>query len=208
MMRNIEDIMVGGRALKDILEEDFHPDLRGADLNNADLRGTNLSLTDLRGADLRGADLRDANLKRANLMYANLRGADLRDANLKGIDFRSADLTDASLSGANEYIIGKMLNEPIIGYKACQNGIIVTLEIPKGAIVFSINGSKCRTNKVKVIAIDNENRAFSAFNGMSYYVGDEITVYDFNCMYNVECGKGIHFFLTREEAENYPFSNF
>jgi hypothetical protein len=38
---------------------------------------------------------------------------------------------------------------------------------------------------------------------MSYYVGDEITIYDFNCEYNMECAEGIHFFMTREEAENY-----
>ena len=41
------------------------------------------------------------------------------------------------------------------------------------------------------------------YNNMSYYVGDEMTVYDFNCEYNEECGEGIHFFKTREEAEEY-----
>ena len=36
-----------------------------------------------------------------------------------------------------------------------------------------------------------------------YHVGDEIEIKDFDENYNVECGAGIHFFLTREEAENY-----
>ena len=83
--------------------------------------------------------------------------------------------------------------------------MIVTLEIPRGAIVFSINGNKCRTNKAKVIAIDGATRAISMRKYMSYYVGDEFTIYDFNCEYNAECGKGIHFFMTREKAKDYIY---
>ena len=81
--------------------------------------------------------------------------------------------------------------------------VIVTLKIPRGAIVFSINGSKCRTNRAKVIAIEGADRAYSTYKYMSYYVGDEFNVYNFNCEYNTECGAGIHFFMTREEAFNY-----
>ena len=62
-------------------------DLRGADLQRADLRDA-----DLRGADLQGADLRDANLR-----GADLREADLRDADLWGADLRGADLQRANL---------------------------------------------------------------------------------------------------------------
>ena len=72
-----------------------------------------------------------------------------------------------------------------------------------GAIVFSINGYKCRTNKANVIGIDGATRALSFYNNMSYYVGDKITIYDFNCEYNKECAEGIHFFMTKEEAMNY-----
>ena len=38
-----------------------------------------------------------------------------------------------------------------------------------------------------------------------YHVGDEIDIIDFDDNYNVECGSGIHFFLTGEEAENYEY---
>jgi hypothetical protein len=102
-----------------------------------------------------------------------------------------------------EYRRGKVLTEDIIGYKKCRHDVIVTLLIPRGAIVFSINGEKCRTNRAKVIGIDGANRAYSEFNGMSYYVGDEFTIYDFNCVYNDSWGAGIHFFMSKEEAENY-----
>ena len=56
-------------------------DLRGADLNEA-----NLSRANLRGADLSRANLREADLRGANLSRADLRGADLSEADLRGAD--------------------------------------------------------------------------------------------------------------------------
>lgn len=113
----------------------------------------------------------------------------------------------ADLCGAKgsliEYRKGKILTEDIIGYKKCKNDTIVKLLIPRGATVFSINGNKCRTNKAKVLEIEGTNRATSIYNGMSYYVGDRFTIYNFNCEYNAECASGIHFFMTKEEAVNY-----
>ena len=194
-----------------------HADLSGADLRHADLSGADLSYADLSGADLRRADLSyadlsDADLSGADLSYANLRRADLSyadlsDADLSGADLRRADLSYADLSGAKgdliEYRTGKVLTDDIIGFKKCKNDVIVKLLIPRGAIVFSINGNKCRTNKAKVLEIEGADRAISNYKYMSYYVGDEFTIYDFDCIYNKECGAGIHFFMTREEAVRY-----
>lgn len=214
-----------GENLRANLED---TNLRGADLEGANLRGANLRGADLEGANLKYANLGYANLRGANLGYANLQNANLENANLEGAnlwgvclksaylkganlehtELEGANLWDANLRGAKgnliEYRMGKILTEDIIGYKKCQHGIIVTLLIPRGAIVFSINGKKCRTNRAKVTAIDDgADRAYSKYNSMSYYVGDEFNIYNFNCQYNVECGEGIHFFMTREEAEKY-----
>ena len=202
--------------------ENMKADLHGADLHDVDLTGVNLSMADLssanlsyaklRGAILRGAILNMADLYCANLTRAKLSGADLTSANMIGVDLYCADLTaanlfDTDLHGANGDLIayrkGKILTEDIIGYKKCRNNVIVTLKIPRGAIVFSINGRKCRTNKAEVIAIEGSDRAYSKHKYMSYYVGDKFNVYDFNCMYNVECGEGIHFFMSILEAEHY-----
>jgi hypothetical protein len=147
-------------------------------------------------------------LREANLYDTILHRADLRNADLSGTNLHGADLYGADLRGAKgpliEYRTGKILNQNIIGYKKCKDDVIVTLEIPEGAIVFSINGDKCRTNKAKVIDIDGSDIAVSAYNkGMSYHIGDEFVVNDFNCEYNVECGEGIHFFMTREEAKDF-----
>ena len=87
------------------------PNLRGAnlseanltraDLTGADLRWANLTRADLTGADLTRADLSGANLRWANLTGANLTGANLRWANLNGANLTGANLTRADLTGAN-----------------------------------------------------------------------------------------------------------
>lgn len=202
-------------------------DLTDANLYNANLTKANLNWASLYGADLQFANLKFSSLKNADLRFANLKYADLGDsylkgvhldgANLKGVEFNYSNLVNASLDRAHgdliEYRKGKILTEDIIGYKACGSDfynieqpakmVIVTLKIPRGAIVFSINGHKCRTNRAKVIAIEGADRAYSTYKYMSYYVGDEFNIYNFNCEYNTECGQGIHFFITREEAFNY-----
>lgn len=192
-------------------------DLSYAELSRARFVSSILCCTDLSFANLTNANLEAANLYHANLECANLKNADLNRANLVGADLREADLTGVDLVGANladtrlygakgsliEYRKGKILTEDIIGYKKCRCGVIVTLCIPRGAIVFSINGHKCRTNKAKVVAIDGGTRAISVHKYMSYYVGDEFTIYNFNCEYNIECGEGIHFFMNRKDAELY-----
>lgn len=202
--------------------------LYGVDLLFANLHRAYLHQANLFSANLYGADLSEAILANADLRYADLRYANLEnikcdecitfcDTNVLGANLNRACFEKCSLWGllnldqtedpAKGYRTGKILTEPIIGYKKCRDVIgkstIVTLEIPRGAIVFSINGSKCRTNKAKVIAIDGANRAISYYKYMTYYVGDEFTIYDFDCQYNIECGEGIHFFLTKEEAKDY-----
>jgi Pentapeptide repeats (8 copies) len=101
-----------GAALRGANLEDA--DLKAADLGGADLSGANLNLVDFTKADLRGvilddaqldsahldwADLREASLKRANLFGAHLPHADLRRANLRFTNLIDADLTDADLTG-------------------------------------------------------------------------------------------------------------
>ena len=201
-------------------------DLTCADLPGADLSGVNLSVVDLTGANLSGANLSGANLSvayliEANLTDADLSGADLFDANLSGADLTRADLTRADLSGAKlnradladtildekeQYRKGIVLTEPITGYKKSNEGKIITLEIPIGGKVFSINNNKRRANKAKVIDMQGETELSSYYDtDFKYHAGDKIDIIDFNENYNVECGAGIHFFLTREKAENYIY---
>lgn len=132
--------------------------------------------------------------------HAYLRGANLRVANLSGANLRGADLDESE-----KIRLGVCLKESMTGYKKCENGVIVTLEIPVGAIVFSINNSKCRTNVAKVIDIDNGlTKVASCYDSnFIYRKGRIVRVNNFNCQYNEECASGIHFFRTREEAKKY-----
>ena len=211
----------------------YKADLSDADLSNSDLSGCCLMNAELDFAYLDHANLTNSNLSYASLRSAHLYGANLSNAVIEYADFTNSDITKASFDNAIgnniEYRKGKILSESIIGYKKCKSNrkygcfVIVTLEIPKDAIVFSINGGKCRTNKAKVISINSVidessefNRAYSLssitpinFNYscedlyLSYYKGDEINIKNFNCQYNVECSNGIHFFMTKEEAIKY-----
>ena len=185
--------------------------LTGVNLYDANLIGANLSDADLSYANLTGANLTDADLTGADLYGAYLTGADLRHANLSGVDLiksklEYANLTDTILDEKEQCRKGIVLTEPMIGYKKSDEDKIITLEIPIGAKVFSINNNKRRTNKVKVIDMQGEAELSSMYDSkFKYHVGDEIEIKDFDDNYNVECGAGIHFFLTREEAENYIY---
>lgn len=194
--------------------EGMKANLSGANLRDAYLRGADLSWVDLSGADLRGADLRDADLRGADLSGADLHGADLSEANLSCADLRCADLSRVNLSEANlseanlrcadKFRLGQILTEPITGYKRTKEGVVITAEIPAGAIVFCINGSKCRTNRAKITDMEGHDVLHSQYaNNFEYRLGKEIEIKDFNLMYNVECSSGFHFFRTRNEAEEY-----
>ena len=207
----------------------YRADLTDADLSRADLRLANLSgaiLTNailthanLTGANLTGAYLQCANLTHANLTDADLYDADLSDADLTGVDLTCVDLTDANLTDATltfatltDTIFNKkeqcrkgiVLTESMAGYKKAYEDKIITLEIPIGAKVFSINNDKRRTNKAKVIDMQGETELSSWYDtDFKYHVGDEIEIEDFDENYNVECSTGVHFFLTRDKAEKY-----
>ena len=145
------------------------------------------------------ADLREANLREADLLGANLSGANLRGANFNG-----ANLNGANLSGDYRFRLGQILTDPLTGYKKTKEGVVITAEIPAGAIVFCINGSKCRTNRAKITDMGVHEVLHSQYdNTFEYRLGQEINIKDFNLMYNVECASGFHFFRTRKEAEEY-----
>lgn len=170
-----------------------------ADLRGADLRGSNLHGFNLRGADLRGSNLCGVDLREADLYGANLYSAKLYFANLE-----SANLESAKLDEADKFRLGQILTEPMTGYKKTKEGFVITAEIPVGAVVFCINGRKCRTNRAKITDMAGHEVLHSRYdNSFEYRLGQEINIDDFNLMYNVECASGFHFFRNRKEAEEF-----
>jgi hypothetical protein len=132
-------------------------------------------------------------------------GADLRDANLRGATLRGADLRGAK---GIELAISKTRILPdgdIIGWKKCQGGVLVKLLSPADAKRSSAFGRKCRAEKVKVLEVIGAKEGVSTFTDeVKYHVGDVVKPQGPFCDdWMQECASGIHFFITRIEAENY-----
>ena len=190
--------------------------LRGADLRGAYLQGADLRGAYLQGADLRGADLRGAYLQGADLQGADLRGADLRGAYLQGADLRGAYLQGADLQGAD--LQGALNAETALamiqflpetgsfeGWKKCSGGIIVKLLIPEDAKRSHGSERKARASKATVLEIfgAEEARSGGGYETVIYRKGETVQPDGWDeDRWNV-CSHGIHFFLTRIEAENY-----
>ena len=186
--------------------ENMRANLEGANLEGAtNLKGANLEGANLIGANLEGAKLYGAKLYGANLEGAKLYGANLEGANLYGAYLEGANLKGANLEGKEKLRLGQIIKEPMTGYKKTKEGIVITATIPAGAIVFCINGRKCRTNKARIIDMGGQNEVLhsSYDHKFEYRLMQDIEIKDFNLMYNVECASGFHFFRTREEAEKY-----
>ena len=212
---DLRDADLSGANLRDANLRDANlsgADLRGADLRGANLWGANLWGAYLRDADLRGADLRGANLRGADLRDANLRGADLWGANLSGADLRGAYLRDANLGGAkaSHTTAGYWLTCPEIGeftaYKKCWDGLIVTLKIPADAKRSSATTRKCRASKAIIVDIEgNDGKLTEAVSGHDikfvYKIGETVEVVDYDENRWNECSRGIHFFMSKQEAE-------
>ena len=185
-------------------------DLSGAYLREADLSGAHLSEADLRWADLRWADLRGAYLRGAGLSGADLSGAHLSEADLSGADLRWADLRGADLRGTN-LSNAKGLERfcilpagDLVGYKKLKNGSIATLRIPSDAKrVNSYSSRKCRAEFVYVI----DGEGVDNYTGKTVYRrGTLVRADSFDPDPRVECSHGIHFFITRKEAEEFETS--
>jgi len=190
-------------------------DLRCADLSNANLYRANLYGADLRYANLNSANLNSANLTNADLYGANLSSANLSNANLYGADLSSADLSSANLRNANlrnatlhdvfaaEFSIVPEVGQ-FTGWKKCNNNVLVQLVVGKNARRSNATGRKCRAEYVKVLEVIGAEVGISGYdNRTEYRVGKIVRCDKWESDRWVECGGGIHFFLTRLEAENY-----
>ena len=183
--------------------------LRGANLRGANLEGANLEGASLRGASLWGANLRGANLEGANLRWAcnrgaNLEGANLEGANLEGANLRGASLRGASLEGAKLPHFQICPQEgSFIGYKKTTKGVIKLLIPEHAKRTNSLVGRKCRASEVVVVGGDGVGGTGTHYQGIIYNEGETIKCPDYDDDIRVECTKGIHFFMTLAEAEEW-----
>ena len=181
--------------------------LYGAYLYGAYLGGADLGGADLRGANLRGADLGGAYLRGANLGGADLGGADLRGANLRGANLGGADLGGADLRGTKgaEFAIARTRILPdgaLIGWKKCREDVLVKLRIPEDAKRSHAFGRKCRAEYADVLEVIGAEVGISQHDGKTEYrAGERVTCDVWSDDWQEECSGGIHFYITRDEAE-------
>lgn len=154
------------------------------------------------------SQLEDVKFETCEFKDATFRGSMLRDVRTYGIcNFENASFTQANLDTHNKFIenqTGVILKEPLIGYKKTDENVVIKVEIPAGAIVFSVNGGKCRTNKAKIIDMNGKDVLHSRYNPrFKYTLNQEIEIENFDLRYNIVCAPGFHFFKTYEEAEHY-----
>ena len=170
-----------------------------ADLQGAQLRGAVLRWADLRWAELQGANLQGAQLQGAQLQWAKLQGADLRGA-------EADEMTSGFWPVCPE-------EGSFIAFKKLKDDKIAKILIPEHAKRSSATTRRCRCSEALVVEIKDRN-GNNVDEGLSYYpdrsgcellykVGETVYPDGFDEDRWNECSNGIHFFMTRREAEFY-----
>jgi hypothetical protein len=169
------------------------------ELENNTIKETVLKAIEL-NANLRYADLRSADLRSANLRYADLSGADLRSANLRYADIKEFEHLFAIIPMEGSFIAWKKL----------KDNCVAKIEIPsKAPRTYSLIGRKCRAKYVKTLQIfdseDKEIKEACSQRSLStkFKVGRLTHADKWDNNKRVECTHGIHFFVTRKEAEDW-----
>ncbi len=197
-----------------------------ADLSLAVMTGSELcdctfESADLTGADLAFTDLDNAVFKNAILKYARVEHAvrsywaDFTGADVTGVEFSGCELDEEFFEGAIGFHPHMRCPEEgsFIAWKKCRDDRIVKLLIPETAKRTGASTYCCRASEARVLEIwdrDGEPCAKAvshADEDFIYRKGE--TVYPKKTFddHLLEDGSGIHFFLTRTEAEQFEFRN-
>lgn len=206
----------------------FRKEIRDMDLSGMDLSGIDFSLSSFQNTVLDGVNFAGSSVENvlfdgcsmqgsvfqnANMVTASFRYCDMQKCDIRGADLFGAALEHANLKGiiSDEDTQWFRLYCPeegaFLGYKKCFDDRLVQLLIPADAKRTSATRASCRCNKAKVLTIksldfaENFDEAWSLINeDFVYRRGEWVEVKDFNEDRWQESTTGIHFWLTREEA--------
>ena len=190
--------------------------LTGSELCDCAFTAADMSYADLYCANLDYTVFRDADLKYARIGYAeNSFYADFKNANLTGVDFSECSLNEEIMKGATGFHPHMRCPEEgsFIGWKKCRDNRIVKLLIPETAARTGACTDTCRASKAVVLDIrdaDNgscEDAVSCCDKDFIYRKGETVCpveVFDARLLTD---GSGIHFFLTRTEAELFEFED-
>ncbi len=201
----------------DLSGEDLsHMDFTLSSFQNTKLNGVNFENSTVENALFDGCPMRGASFKNAKMVTASFRYCDMRECNIEGANLYGAVLEFARLDGiiSNDDTKWFRLHCPETGaflaYKKCVNDRMVQLLVPADAKRTSATLPSCRCNKAKVLTIksfdfkENFDEAWSLVDeNFVYKKGEWVEVKDFNENRWQDSTTGIHFWLTRAEAEAY-----
>ena len=92
----------------------------------------------------------------------------------------------------------------MIGWKKCRDGVVVKLRIPEEAKRSHAFGRKCRAEFVDVLEVFGGDVGISQHDGKTEYrVGSRVVPDAWSENWQNACDSGIHFFITKQEAEAY-----
>lgn len=200
-------------------------------LNLSSIEFTRSIIVDCRfdDCDLVGCDFSQSELINSVFVDCYMMETSFCDAKVKS-EFYRIDFTQADFSYANLYnssfkhcIFDNVIYDmqtafftlqcpeegDFIGYKKCRDNVIVKLLITGKRS--SATSRKCRCSEAKVLEISKDPwtglvppYAVSKYDfNFVYRVGETVSVPDFDENRWDECSTGIHFFITRHEAEMY-----
>ncbi len=170
-----------------------------------DISHMNLSCTDLSNVIFMDCSICYINFSCAEMDNIQFRRCRIYACNFYGAHLSGSMFKNCILEISNSFLFPACPTEgSFIGWKACCDGKIVKLLIPEDAKRSSATTRKCRASHVKVLEIlGNYSFAHSFYDRTIYEEGKEVFADYFEYDRWKECSNGIHFFITREEAEEY-----
>lgn len=118
----------------------------------------------------------------------------------------SADLSSAKGSELAIAMTRILPEGDIIGWKKCREEKIVKLLVPAASKRSHAFGRKCRAEFATVLEIIGGGKTAESYreDGFTYKVGETVRPKEkFNEDWTEECTSGIHFYITKIEAENH-----
>lgn len=198
------------------------------DFRNLDLREHKFYGVDFYNVDFSGSDLSDAYFEVCNLIWAKFEGAKLDYVVIKSCDYSyfsfgkihyKVELISENDTDRLIFIPQIILNHDdfIIGYKVvlAENRTkrphwrFVKLKIRGNVQNVLFKNHKCRAGMAEVLDIyDKEGNHYDSGESIYdssfvYHVGKVAVADGFNTGIQCECGCGIHFFLSEQEADDY-----
>lgn len=215
-----------GERLSFVEKEIWDMDLSGTNLSNMDFTLSSFQNTVLDevnfenssvenalfdGCPMKGANFKNARMVTASFRYCDMRGCNIEDANLFGAVLEFADLEGIVSNEGTQWFRLRCPEEgAFLGYKKCVNDRMVQLLIPADAKRTSATLPSCRCSKAKVLTIktfdytQNFDEAWSLVDeNFVYKKGEWVEVKNFNEDRWQDSTTGIHFWMSRAEAQAY-----